>query len=58
MNKRMERINKEIEKRYLRERVARLQRELQDWPMSEKRRAEKRAELRATRVELLGVVAK
>jgi len=54
MHKHMEQINQRIERRYLQERVARLQRELADWPMTDARRAAKTAELRDTRVELLG----
>lgn len=54
MHKEMERHTARMEKRYLRERVAHLQKELADWPMTRARRAEKVAELADLRTELLG----
>ncbi len=57
MNKRQESRGIKIEARYLRESIARLQRELADWPMSDDRRTVKLATLRSLRVDLLGARA-
>ena len=57
MNNRQETRGIKIEARYLRESIARLQRELHDWPMTDDRRVVKLATLRSLHIDLLGARA-
>lgn len=56
MNSTREQTDRRLERRHLEHKAIHLRRELQDWPMTDKRRASKTAELHAIRVELLGSV--
>ena len=56
MDKTTEQMSERLERRHLEHKAIHLRRELRDWPMTDKRRVAKTAELHALRVELLGSV--